>query len=66
VFENKVARRIFERNRDEVVGGRRKLLNKELRDFYSSPRIIRIIKSRRIKRAEHVPRMRRRETRIGY
>jgi hypothetical protein len=49
VFENRVLRRIFGLKRDEVVGGWRKLHNEELRDLYSSPSIIRMIKSRRIK-----------------
>jgi hypothetical protein len=43
-----------------------KLHNEELRDLYSSPSIIRIIKSRRMRWAGHVARMGRRETRIGY
>jgi hypothetical protein len=46
VFENKVLRRIFGPKRDEVMGGWRKLHNEELRDLYSSPSRIRIIKSR--------------------
>jgi hypothetical protein len=58
VFENRVLRRIFGPRRDEVTGGWRKLHNEELRDLYSSPSIIRIIKSRRIKCAGHVARMR--------
>jgi hypothetical protein len=45
VFENRVLRRIFGPRRDEVTGGWRKLHNEELRDLYSSPSIIRIIKS---------------------
>jgi hypothetical protein len=49
VFENRVQRRIFGPKRDEVTGGWRKLHNEELRDLYSSPRIIRIIKSRRMR-----------------
>jgi hypothetical protein len=49
VFENRVLRRIFEPNRDEVMGKWRKLHNKELHDLYSSPSIIRIIKSRRMR-----------------
>jgi hypothetical protein len=49
VFENKVLRRIFGPKRDEVTGGWRKLHNEELRDLYSSPSIIRIIKSRRMR-----------------
>jgi hypothetical protein len=44
VFENRVLRRIFEQKRDEVTGEWRKLHNEELRDLYSSPSIIRIIK----------------------
>jgi hypothetical protein len=48
VFENKVLRRIFGPKRDGVTGEWRKLHNKELRDLYSSPSIIRIIKSRRM------------------
>jgi hypothetical protein len=47
VFENRVLRRIFGLKRDEVMGEWRKLHNKELRDLYSSPSIIRMIKSRR-------------------
>jgi hypothetical protein len=47
VFENRVLRRIFGPKRDEVTGEWRKLHNEELRDLYSSPCIIRIIKSRR-------------------
>jgi hypothetical protein len=46
VFENKVLRKIFGPRRDEVTGGWRKLHNEELHDLYSSPSIIRIIKSR--------------------
>jgi hypothetical protein len=45
VFENRVLRRIFGPKRDEVTGECRKLHNEELRDLYSSPNIIRIIKS---------------------
>jgi hypothetical protein len=49
VFENRVLRRIFGPKRDEVTGEWRKLHNGELRDLYSSPSIIRIIKSRRMR-----------------
>jgi hypothetical protein len=52
-----VLRRIFGPKRDEVTGGWRKLHNEELRDLYSSPSIIRIIKSRRMRWAVHVSRM---------
>jgi hypothetical protein len=58
VFENRVLRRIFGPKRDEVTGGWRKLLNEELHNFYSSPSIIRIIMSRRMRWAGHVARMR--------
>jgi hypothetical protein len=64
VFENKVLRKIFGPKRDEVTGGWRKLHNEELRDLYSSPSIIRIIKSRRMRWAGHVAQMG--EKRIAY
>jgi hypothetical protein len=47
VFENRVLRRIFGPKRGEVSGGWRKLHNEELHNLYSSPSIIRMIKSRR-------------------
>jgi hypothetical protein len=54
VFENRVLRRIFGTNRDEVIGECRKLLNEELNDLYSSPNIVRVIKLERIRWAGHV------------
>jgi hypothetical protein len=57
VFENRVLRRIFGPKRDEVTGGWRKLRNEELHGLYSSPSIIRVIKARRMRWAEHVVRM---------
>jgi hypothetical protein len=57
VFENRVLKGIFGPKRDEVKGGWRKLVNEELHDLYSSPSIIRIIKSRRMRWAGHVARM---------
>jgi hypothetical protein len=57
VFENRVLRRIFGPKRDEIAGERRNLHSEELRDLYSSPSIIRIIKSRRMRWAGHVARM---------
>jgi PAS domain-containing protein len=58
VFENRALRRIFGPKRDEVMGRWRKLHNEELRDLYSLPSIIRMIKSRRMRWAGHVSRMR--------
>jgi hypothetical protein len=56
VFENRVLRRIFGPRRNEVMGGWRKLHNEELNNLYSSPSIIRMIKSRRMRWAGHVAR----------
>jgi hypothetical protein len=56
MFENRVLRRIFGRKRDEVTGEWRKLHNKEINDLYSSPTIVRVMKSRRMRWAEHVAR----------
>jgi hypothetical protein len=47
-------KRIFGPERDEVIGGWRKLHNEELRNLYSSPSIIRMVKSRRMRWAGHV------------
>jgi hypothetical protein len=57
VFKNKVLRRIFGPWRDEVRGDWRRLHNEELNDLYSSPSIVRMIKSRRMRWAWHVARM---------
>ena len=57
VFENRVLRRIFGLRRDGVTGEWRKLHNEELNDLYSSPNIVRVIKSRRMRWAVHVARM---------
>ena len=57
VFENMVLRRIFGPRRDEVTGEWRRRHNEELNDLYSSPNIVRVIKSRRMRWAGHVTRM---------
>jgi hypothetical protein len=57
VFENRVLRTIFGPKKVEVTGDWRKLHNEELQNLYSSPNIIRMIKSRRMRLAGHVARM---------
>jgi hypothetical protein len=57
VFENRVLR-IFGLKRDQVAGGWRKLHNEELRNLFPSPSIIRMIKSRRMRKAGYVAQMR--------
>jgi hypothetical protein len=57
VFENRVLRRIFGSKRDEVTGGWRKLHNEEVHNLYSSPSIIRMVESRRMRWKGHVARM---------
>jgi hypothetical protein len=66
VFENRLLRRIFGPKRDQVTGDWRKLHNEELHNFYSSPDIIRMIKSRRIRWTGNVARMGRRGMHVGY
>ena len=53
MFENWVLRKVFGPTTDEATGERRRP-NEELYDFYSSPNIIRMVKSRRMKLAGHV------------
>jgi hypothetical protein len=66
VFENRVLRTIFGPKMDEVTGDWRKLHNEERFYLYSSPNIIRMIKSRRKRWVSHVARMGRRRMHIGY
>ena len=57
VFENMVLRRISGPRRDEVTGQWRRLHKEELNDLYSSPSIVRMIKSRRMRWVGHVARI---------
>jgi hypothetical protein len=65
VFEKRVLR-IFGPKRDEVMGECRKLHNEKLNDLYSSSNIVRVIKSRRIRRAGNVARMGGGEAHTGF
>jgi hypothetical protein len=57
VFENRVLRKIFGPKMDKVTGKWRKLHNEELHDLYSSPNIVWVMKSGRMRWAEHVAQM---------
>jgi hypothetical protein len=61
-----MSKRIFGPKRDEVTGGWRKLHNGELHNLYSSPSIVRMIKSRRMRWVGYVARMGGRELHVGY
>jgi hypothetical protein len=56
-FENRALQRIFGPKRDEVTGEWRKLHNEELNDLYSLPKVVRVVKSRRMRWAGHVARI---------
>jgi hypothetical protein len=66
VFENRVLRRIFGPKRDEAIGDWKKLHNEELHSLYSSPNIIRMITSRRMRWGRHVECMGRRGKPTGF
>jgi hypothetical protein len=57
VFENRILRRVFEPKREEVAGGWRRLHNEERHNVYTSPNIMRVIKSRGIRWTGHVARV---------
>jgi hypothetical protein len=65
VFESGLWRRMFGSKRDKVTGEWRKLHNEELNDLYSSPTIVWVIKSRRMKWVGHVAWMGRGEVCAG-
>jgi hypothetical protein len=64
MFESRVVKRIVGLKTDEVMGGWRKLHNEEIHDWYSSPSIIRMMNSRRMRWARHVAQQG--EKRIAY
>jgi len=66
VFENRVLRRVFGSKRDEVTGEWKKFHNEELRDLYTSPNIVRVAKSRRMRWAGHVASMGREVVCTGF
>jgi hypothetical protein len=58
IFEERVLRRIFDHTREEVAGGWRRLHNEELHNLYASSNIVRGVKSRKMRWARYVARMR--------
>ena len=66
VSENRMLRRIFGPKRDEVTGDWRKLHNEELYGLYSSPTIVQVMTSRRIRWTGHIACMGRGEVYTGY
>jgi len=57
MFENRALREVFGPNMEEITGDWRKLKNEEFHDMYSSPNIIHVIKSRRMRWVGHVERI---------
>jgi len=54
MFENRVMGRIFGHKREEVLGDQRRLHNEDLHNLYTSPNIVTVIESRRMRLADHV------------
>jgi hypothetical protein len=65
-FKNRMLRRVFGPNRDEVTRECRKLYNEELNDLYSLPNIVRVLKSRRMRWVGHVARRGKGEVCTGF
>jgi hypothetical protein len=65
VFENRALRRIFEPKREEVTGSWRRVHDEELRELYSSPSMIRMIKSRRMRWAGYIATMGKKRSAYG-
>jgi hypothetical protein len=66
VFDNRALRRIFGPKRDEAIGERRKHHNEELNDMYSSPTIVQVTKSIRMRWVGHVVHTGRGEACTGF
>jgi hypothetical protein len=66
VLANRVVRKIFGPKRNEMTGEWKRLCNEKLYDVYSSPNIIRLIKSRRMRWVRHVTRIEKREVHAGF
>jgi hypothetical protein len=65
-FKNRVLRRIFGPKRDEVTGQWRQLHDNELHNLYSSPSVIKMIKSRRVRWARNVAKIEEKGTVIAH
>jgi hypothetical protein len=66
VFENRALRRLIALKRDEIIGGKREFYNGVLHNLYSSPNIITMITSKKMRWTRHVAPMGRRRMHIGF